>query len=274
LQIIYKNEPSHLVTIPIQLSRILDCKGFDPQKMPETVKICAGSPFSAPEKSRVLTDWSNGGLIDLYGATEGGARTILKADAHPDKLTSIGRPYPGMEHSIKIIDDNDCEVKSGETGEIVGFNKVQMKEYINLPYETEQMYWYDKSGQKYIRSGDVGYFDDDGFLFLSSRKKDMIISGGMNIYANDLESVLLSHPDVIEAAVIGVPSKKWGESPFAYVVLQKNNDSNETIINTWANDRLGKVQRISEVKIVSSLPRNNMGKVIKQELRNYHKEIS
>ena len=236
--------------------------------MPETLKICAGSPFPAADKTRVMARWPLGGLIDLYGATEGGARTVLYAHDNPDKLDSVGKPWPGTENSVKIIDDVGNEVPPGENGEIVGISPVQMREYVNLPEATDSVYWLDRSGAKYIRSGDIGRFDSDGFLYLVGRGKDMIISGGFNIYANDLEDVLMGHSHVLEAAVIGVPSRRWGESPYAYVVtLQESKGSAEEIL-AWTNTRLGKTQRLIGLTICPSLPRNNMGKTIKQELRD------
>jgi len=263
--------PTHLVTVPVQLGRMLDSEEFLPSQMPETIKICAGSPFSADEKQKVMGNWPKGDLIDLYGSTEGGARTFLSAQNHPDKLASVGKPYPGMENSIKIIDDDGHEVVCGDYGEIIGFNKVQMREYINQPDTTKKLYWYDADGKAYIRSGDVGRFDADGFLYLGARKKEMIISGGFNVFASDIEAVLLSHPEIMEAAVIGVPSKRWGESPHACVVLDPESDCRTSELISWVNNQLGKPQRIAGLTACDSLPRNTMGKVLKQVLLEaYH----
>ncbi len=259
--------PTHLVTVPVQLSRMLDSKLFSSGMMPETLKICAGSPFAASDKARVMEDWPRGGLVDLYGSTEGGARTVLYAHENLDKLGSVGKPWSDREGSVRIIDDSGEDVPTGQTGEIVGFSGVQMREYVNLPEVTDSVYWRDDSGKKYIRSGDIGRFDSDGFLYLSGRKKDMIISGGFNIYASDLEDVLISHPQVIEAAVIGTPSDQWGESPYAHVVTQQDGKASAEEILVWANDRLGKAQRLIGLTIRPDLPRNSLGKVVKHALR-------
>jgi acyl-CoA synthetase (AMP-forming)/AMP-acid ligase II len=144
----FETSPTHLVTVPIQLSRMLDCKLFSSGRMPETLKICAGSPFPAPDKRRVMENWPLGGLIDLYGSTEGGARTILYAHDNPDKLDSVGKPWPGKENSVKIINDVGNEVPPGENGEIVGTSQVQMREYVNLPAATNSVYWLDRNGTK------------------------------------------------------------------------------------------------------------------------------
>ena len=260
--------PTHFVTVPIQLNRILNSESFQSGSMPETLKICAGSPFPASDKVRVMANWPLGGLIDLYGSTEGGARTILYAHDHPDKLDSVGKPWPGMVGSIKIIDEAGNEVPTRHSGEIVGFSNVQMREYINLPEATDSVYWNDPNGKKYIRSGDIGRIDPDGYLYLSGRKKDMIISGGFNIYASDLENVLTGHSLVVEAAVIGISSDRWGESPHAYVVADKQGKASAAEILAWANARLGKAQRLIGLTLCASLPRNSMGKIVKQELRD------
>jgi len=273
LETCFDTSPTHFVTVPIQLNRILDSESFLSDSMPETLKICAGSPFPASDKVRVMAKWPLGGVIDLYGSTEGGARTILYAHDHPDKLDSIGKPWPGMEGSIKIIDDADNEVPLGQSGEIVGFSKVQMREYVNLPEATDNVYWLDHDGTKYVRSGDIGRFDSDGYLYLGGRKKDMIISGGFNIYASDLEDVLTSHSLVVEAAVIGISSDRWGESPHAYVVINQQGKASGQQILAWANARLGKAQRLIGLTVCAGLPRNSMGKIVKQELRDGYYDL-
>ncbi len=110
--------------------------------------------------------------------------------------------------------------------------------------------------------------DADGFLILLDRKKDMIISGGFNVYPSDLEAVLREHPDVEEAAVVGLTSPRWGESPAACVVLKPGADTDATLLTAWANARLGKTQRLAVVKIMNNLPRNGAGKIMKRELRD------
>ena len=127
--------------------------------------------------------------------------------------------------------------------------------------------WTDpETGKRYIRTGDVGRFDADGFLTLMDRKKDMIISGGFNIYPSDLEAVIVRHPAVAEAAVVGVPSREWGETPVAFVALKSPIDPDE--LRQWVNAQLGKTQRLSDVRVVDHLPRSHIGKVLKRELRD------
>ena len=145
-----------------------------------------------------------------------------------------------------------------------------MSGYYGRENETAEASWFDAEGQRFQRSGDIGWFDADGFLHLLDRKKDVIISGGFNVYAIDLENVLMQHPDVVEVAVIAAPSREWGETPVAFAVLR--NDAAAEVVRQWANERLGKTQRIARVLAIDALPRSSIGKVLKRELRERFKE--
>jgi acyl-CoA synthetase (AMP-forming)/AMP-acid ligase II len=218
----------------------------------------------ASVKQEVLKRWP-GPLIEHYGQTEGAPTTLLFAHLHPDKLDSVGVVTPGGE--LRIIDDKGRELPIGETGEVVGRTGAMMEGYFNRADLTAELEWYDESGLRFFRSGDLGRLDSDGFLYLSGRKKDVIISGGMNVYACDIEEVLLSHPDVSQAAVIGIPSARWGETPLAIVVTREGKSITPEELKTWANARLGKAQRIHAVEFRESLPRGTLDKVLKNELR-------
>jgi acyl-CoA synthetase (AMP-forming)/AMP-acid ligase II len=141
-----------------------------------------------------------------------------------------------------------------------------MDGYLNRPEDTSATFM-DIGGARYLRTGDLGRFDDDGFLYLLDRKKDVIISGGFNVYATDLEAVLLRHPDVVEACVFGVPSELWGETPLGLVVLRSGAGVTPEALRELCNERLGKVQRLSAVEIRPELPKNAIGKNLKRELR-------
>src|SRR6185436_6382770 len=133
----------------------------------------------------------------------------------------------------------------GEIGEIIGRSPVMMSGYYKNPDQTAAFQYVSKDGFVFFRQGDMGRFDEDGFLELLDRKKDMIISGGFNIYANDLEVELLKHPAVSDVAVIGVPSEQWGESPYALIVRKPGATDDIATIVAWANARLGKLQRLT-----------------------------
>jgi long-chain acyl-CoA synthetase len=257
---------THTVLVPVQYQRLLADENFAKYDLSSLhTKFSTGAPFSAALKEQVLRRWP-GGLTEIYGMTEGGGACMLEAHKYPNKLHTVGVPMP--RNDIRLIDAADREIAAGETGEIVGHSPAMMTGYLNQPAKTLEAEWYDSSGKRFIRTGDIGCMDDDGFLVLLDRKKDMIISGGFNVYPSDLEAVLREHPAVDEAAVVGLASPRWGETPVACVVLNKGADIDAERLTAWANERLGKAQRISSLKIMATLPRNDAGKVLKRELRD------
>jgi len=256
---------THAMLVPVQYRRIMELPDFDAYDLSSYVlKSCTSAPFPAWLKADVLKRWP-GGLIEGYGMTEGGATTILVAHDFPDKLHTVGRVTPG--HVMKIIDEQGRELPQGEIGEIVGHSPVMMNGYHRQDAKTREVEWFDAEGRRYIRHGDVGRFDEDGFLILMDRSKDLIISGGFNIYPTDLEAQLTCQSEVREAAVIGVPSDKWGETPVAVVVLA-DAAADPAAILARANAQLGKTQRISAIHVVDELPRSAIGKVLKRALRD------
>ena len=190
---------------------------------------------------------------------------MLVAHQFPQKLHTVGQPMPG--HDIRLIDEAGREVERGRIGEVVGRSAAMMTGYHNQPERTCAAEWRDAEGRRFIRTGDIGRFDEDGFLILLDRSKDVIISGGFNIYPSDIEAELQRHEQVAEAAVVGVPSERWGETPVAFVVLREGGKVDGPALMDWVNMRLGKTQRLSALTIVDSLPRSAIGKVLKRELR-------
>jgi acyl-CoA synthetase (AMP-forming)/AMP-acid ligase II len=229
------------------------------------MKFCTSAPFAAELKADILKRWP-GGLTEYYGMTEGGGSCVLLAHEHPDKLHTVGQPMP--DHEVRLIDDDGRQVPTGEIGEIVGHSPAIMKGYLNQPEKTAETFWHDEIGKRFVRTGDIGRFDEDGFLTLMDRKKDMIISGGFNIYPSDLEAVLAKHDDVVEAAVVAMPSEDWGETPVAFVVLKPGAAIDAVGLKAWTNSRVGKTQRLSDLVLVDALPRSAIGKVLKRELRD------
>jgi acyl-CoA synthetase (AMP-forming)/AMP-acid ligase II len=257
---------THTMLVPVQYQRIMADEDFDSFDLSAfRAKFATSSPFKSDLKADVLKRWP-GLLVDIYGMTEGGGTCVLHANEYPDKLHTVGCPVPG--HEIRLLDDEGREVAAGETGEIVGHSKGMMLGYHGQPELTRQVEWFDPSGKRFIRTGDVGYFDQDGFLVLVDRKKDVIIRGGFNIYSTDLEAELLKHPAIAEAAVVGVPSEKWGETPVAYVVPEAGQKPSEKELLDWFNNRVGSTQRLSRLMLTPSLPRNDIGKILKRKLRD------
>jgi long-chain acyl-CoA synthetase len=265
LELAERHRATHAMLVPVQYRRILDVPDFDRFDLASfRLKFATSAPFSAELKEEVLRRWP-GGLVEYYGLTEGGGTCMLIAHRHPDKLHTVGQPMPG--HDIRVIDEAGRELPPGEIGEVVGRSRSIMTGYHNQPGKTEEAEWRSPDGARFIRTGDLGRFDADGFLTLLGRRKDMIISGGINIYPADLEEALAAHPAVAEAAVVGVPSRDWGETPVGFVTLADGCAADPEELRAAANARLGKMQRISAVRIVDALPRSAIGKVLKRELQ-------
>ncbi len=181
------------------------------------------------------------------------------------KLSSVGTTIVGGD--IRLIDDGGKEAQRGEAGEIVGYSSGLMRGYYKKPEETSAAVWKDEAGRTYLRTGDIGKLDEDGFLYILDRKKDMILSGGVNVFPKDIEEIVARHPEVADVAVIGVPHEKWGETPLALVIRRSGTSLSTGELTLWANDRLAKHQRITGVEFRDELPRNALGKVLKKELR-------
>ncbi|KQP12851.1 class I adenylate-forming enzyme family protein [Pseudorhodoferax sp. Leaf267] len=266
LKLAQAHRVTHTMLVPVQYQRILALPGFGDFDLSSfRYKFCTSAPFSAAMKAEVLQRWP-GGLIEFYGMTEGGGSCILEAHVNPDKLHTVGRPAATSD--IRLIDDAGHEVPAGEAGEVVGHSPGMMTGYHRKDDKTREAEWFDPSGKRFIRTGDIGRFDADGFLILFDRKKDMIISGGFNIYPSDLEGLLREHPAVLEAAVVGVPSEAWGETPVAFVVAREGEPVEAGALKDWLNERVGKTQRLSQLVLVDSLPRSAIGKILKRELRD------
>ncbi len=269
LKLSAKHRATHAMLVPVQYRRIMERPDFDTYDLSSFVlKFSTSAPFSPEVKADVLKRWP-GGLIEFYGMTEGGGSCMLVAHEHPDKLHTVGQPMNG--HDIRLIDEDGKEVPQGHVGEVVGRSGAMMVGYHNQPGKTRDAEWYSPDGLRFIRTGDVGRFDEDGFLTLMDRKKDMIISGGFNIYPSDMELELAKHEDVLESAVVGVPSDRWGETPVAYVTLRPGKTATPEDIKTWLNARVGKTQRLADVVLIDNLPRSHIGKVLKKDLRDSYK---
>ena len=256
---------THAMLVPVQYNRLMALPEFGQFDLSSfRMKFSTSAPFSAALKRDILDRWP-GGLVEYYGMTEGGGTCILAAHQFPDKLHTVGRAAEG--HDIRLIDEEGREVSVGEVGEVVGHSGAMMVGYHNLPGKTAEAEWIDPTGKRFIRTGDVGRFDSDGFLTLLDRRKDMIISGGFNIYPSDLEAVLMTYPGIGEASVIGAPSTAWGETPVAFVAPAEGAAMDVEAVRAFVNARVGKTQRLAAVRLVERLPRSAIGKVLKRELR-------
>ncbi len=251
--------------VPVQVRRILEHPDFRPELLASLqFTMISGSPIDMPVKRRLIAEWP-GRVVDSYGTTETGGIAVLDLKADPDKLDTVGRIMPGVEPVI--LGEDNTPLALVEVGEIAAITPMPMEGYFNKESLTSQSTWHDVEGQRYIRTGDVGYIGEDGFLRITGRSKDMIISGGLNIFASDIEDVLISHPAVAEAAVIAVPDERWGESPHAVVALREGTSASADELKGWLQERLARTSWPRDISFMAALPRNEMGKVLKRVLR-------
>jgi acyl-CoA synthetase (AMP-forming)/AMP-acid ligase II len=264
LELVQKEKCTHTFMVPTQFTVLLEQPDFDSYDL-SSMRIwnSAGSPLRTQTKTEVIKRFS-GELVELWGLTEGVA-TTLKPEDMENKMESVGLPLMGWD--VRIIDEQGQELARGATGEIVAFSSWLMPGYYKLPDKTAEAIWLDAAGKTYLKTGDMGKLDEDGFLYILDRKKDMIISGGINIFASDIEDVLTRHAAVQDAIVIGIPHPKWGETPIAMVIARKGVPISREELIAWVNPKLAKYQRISRVEFRDDFPRNAMGKVLKRELR-------
>ena len=251
--------------VPVQVKRILEHPGFDPASLASLqFTMISGSHVDMAIKLRLIAEWP-GRVVDSYGTTETGGIATLDLKAFPDKLDTVGRVMDGVE--VAIRDEDGKLLPTGSIGEITAITPMPMEGYYNKQDLTSQSSWHDPDNRRYICTGDVGYLGDDGFMRITGRAKDMIISGGLNIYASDIEAVLIEHPAVSEAAVIAVPDERWGETPHALVVLRAGENVSPDGLMDWAHRHLARTSWPSGIEFVPTLPRNDMGKVLKRVLR-------
>ncbi|HRE42400.1 MAG TPA: AMP-binding protein, partial [Terricaulis sp.] len=255
---------THTSMVPVQYQRILELPEFNSfDRTSMQAMMCCGAPLPLSAKLKLFETFSCG-VIELYGSTEGIITTLAPEEAQAH-MASVGKPLPGED--LAVLGPNDRVAQPGDVGEVIALSRFAMSGYWNNPEATAEAFWTDAQGRRWLRSGDIGRIDGQGYITITDRKKDMIISGGQNVYPADIEAVLLGHANVLDCAVFGIPSKRWGETPLALVVLRQPDGASADDVRVWANDRLGKQQRLHAVEFRASLPRNANGKLLKRELR-------
>jgi acyl-CoA synthetase (AMP-forming)/AMP-acid ligase II len=229
------------------------------------------APMPPPLLRAAMKTWPEMDLIQVYGLTEvSGVATHLmpeehrtaEAEGHPERLLSAGRAIPGVE--VRIVDPGTLEeAATGQSGEIWLRTDQLMKGFHGRSEETAKVV----TDEGWFRTGDIGRIDADGFVFVEDRIKDMIISGGENIYSPEVERVLAEHPAILECAVIGVPEEKWGETVQAVVALKPGTEATEREIIDFCRERLAHFKCPTSVVFLGALPRNPTGKILKRSLR-------
>ncbi len=221
--------------------------------------VCGAAPMPV-EAIRRFEETFNMIIVEGYGLTEGTAGATANPINGVRKIGSIGIPF--AESEVRIFDEEDREVPQGEIGEIVIRGGHVMKGYFNKPEETAQTL---RGG--WLHTGDMAYKDEDGYLFIVDRKKEMVIRGGENIYPKELEGILFTHPKILEAAVVGVPDPIYGEEVMACVVLRPGETLGEEELRDWCRENMASYKVPRYVDFRDSLPKNIIGKILKKELR-------
>lgn len=267
LAAVERHRVTHVFVVPTMIRALLDHPKFARYDLSSLrIVISAGSALPAAWKREAI-ERLGGRLLELYGLTEGVATTLHPEDM-ADHGATVGTPMPGID--LRIVDDAGAVQRDGEIGEIVGYGSGLMSRYHNRPDATAAAIWRDELGRTFLRTGDIGRLDG-GFLTIVDRKKDMIVSGGINVFAIDIENILREHAAVADVAVIAEPHPKWVETPVAIVVARPGVAIDPAALMEWANARLGKFQRLSRViEADADFPRNALGKVLKRELRDRH----
>jgi fatty-acyl-CoA synthase/long-chain acyl-CoA synthetase len=225
------------------------------------VMIANAAPWSFALKQQYVADFPPESLWEVYGSTELGVDTILRPEDQLRKPGSCGKPAPGVE-VVLFDDDGKVVTKPGEPGELY----VRSKNVIHTYHKAHDKYEADTRGDHHT-VGDVAYFDEDGFYYICDRKKDMIISGGMNIYPAEVEAALDLHADVHDAAVFGIPSEEWGEAVHAVVVVRPGASLDEAAVLAHARAQLASYKIPRSISFAEELPRTGSGKILKRVLR-------
>ena len=242
-----------LVTLPEEIRR-----RYEVRSMRSMIFGAAPCPM---ETKRAIADYFGDCLYEYYGSTDAGLSTILPPHEQFTKAGSCGRVLDG--HDIKIFDEDGNELPTGHVGDVYITNSlVESMEYYKDPEKTQKAF-----RGKYMTVGDMGYLDEDKYLYLVDRKIDMVISGGVNIYPAEIEATLHEHPAVLDVAVIGVPNAEWGEEIKAVVQLKPGVHTSAEDLITFCTQRLADYKRPRTVDFVDELPRNPSGKLLKRELR-------
>ena len=224
-----------------------------------------GAPWLFEMKKRFMERFPHVVMADAYGATEVFSGTLIQGSELLEKPKSVGKPY--LDTIIRIVDDHGIDLPPGKVGEIIFYGPQVTQGYYNDPVATRE-----SLREGWFYSGDLGYFDEDGYLYLADRKKDMMISGGENIYSLEIENILLRNEKIMEAAVVGVPDDQWGEVVKAYIVLRPTVTMDQDEVIRYCQQHLASYKKPRLVEFVDSLPKNSLGKILKRDLRKRARE--
>jgi long-chain acyl-CoA synthetase len=261
--VIERERITHLNLAPVMITMLADLLAKEPFDI-SSIKVLVYGGQAITEKALIRVNRHvKVPLMQMYGMTEttGAGTRLLVEDHHGQRLRSAGRAVPGIEIAVFDVITN-AQVPPNTTGEVRFRAGVCSPGYWKRSDATDELYV-----DGWLRSGDVGHLDEDGFLYLTDRAKDMIITGGENVYPAEVETVLLEHDDVDEVAVVGVPHDKWGEAVTAFVVLTAGSTLTDADLAAWARTRIAGFRRPQNIYLIDNLPRNAAGKLLRRQLR-------
>jgi long-chain acyl-CoA synthetase len=264
LKIVGQNKVTKLFSVPTVYTRLLTLPDLA-EKLGK-VRYCFSAAASLPEE--IIRQWKEVTGLTIsegYGMTES-ASAVTYNHYYRHIAASVGETVPGVE--VEIRDTNGNRLPRGQEGEICVKGHNIMKGYLDNPEDTEKTFW--KDG--WFRSGDIGIYDDKGYLFIVDRLKDMIITGGENVYPREVEEIIYSIPEVQECAVVGIPDKEWGEKVVAFIVPKENMNVSTGDVKTFLKSRLSPFKVPKEYVIIKEMPKNAAGKILKRELRSSHQK--
>ena len=260
------NAITNAFLVPVQLSEVLSSADFDTAKFASLRMLASSAAIAPPEMiAEVFEKLPHVGFVNHYGQSETGPICFLKYWHPRDKMGTVGRPALGVD--LKVVDPEGKAVAPGEVGEIVTSGPFMMEGYYDDPEQTAA---YFKTGDGWGWTGDLATMDSDGFVTLVGRSKDMIVSGGVNIYPREVELVLEGHPAVAECAVFGIPDEKWGEALAAYVVPNDGAGprADEDALIAHCAEHLARFKRPRLVRFVDAIPKTPSGKTLKAKIRD------
>jgi fatty-acyl-CoA synthase len=260
-EVIQKEKVTHLATVPTVLHNMLVAGVFDQYDFSSLRNVYYGaSTIPLKDLGKILSLFPNVRFYQGYGQTESTQLTVLRPEDQLRKFGCTGRPHLLVD--LRVVDDDDRDIQPGGTGEVITRGPHVMKGYLNLPEANEESF---RNG--WFHTGDIARIDGEGFITIVGRKKDMIISGGENIYPREIELVLTTHPKVREATVFGMPDEKWGESVCAAVILKPDETLTEEEVIRYCKENLASYKKPKKVIFCESFPRNTTGKVMKEKMK-------
>jgi acyl-CoA synthetase (AMP-forming)/AMP-acid ligase II len=261
LQALERTGATATFLVPTMISMVVDDPNAGALRVPRLRRLCWGAAPMSPSLTERALKMFGPVLAQTYGQAEAPmAITVLQPDEH-DRVGTAGRAYTLVD--VAVVDEDDRVVPAGETGEVVTRGQHVMSGYWNRPEETA----YALRGG-WLHTGDIGRLDEEAFLYLVDRRNDVIISGGSNVYPREIEDVLEAHPAVREAAVVGLPDERWGETVHAVVSLREGTETTEAAILSFAAERVAGFKKPRTLAIWPDLPKSPAGKILRREIRH------